>query len=533
MLFFVAFADEIDKSARKLGVSVEKFQLLGFAAKQNGVSVEQLINSTNRLSRTLAKSDTASEATKKAFQSLGLSMEELKDKTPDQQLEEVFAAVSKIEDPTKRAGASFAVFGTGAKEIIPLMEGSKEIFEDAAKGLKEIGGAISAKDVDNVSGLGDAFSKTWTAIKSLGVEVLSAMSTAIKNLLDSVNSSIKTLRDLHKGYQAIRGVPKVADKAGKIIGKDFSMWGNLKKNYGDLFGDIFGTSTKKQTQLGRGNLLQTDALNKKMGSMHGSQFEADFHKTFSAPKVTGQGKQSFGIDLSEEFKRNSDILKQQKNQGIESLKQSTQHAKDVVHQQFEQFTGDVRQTASHNKQRLHQEFGQFMEQGKKQALLYQEAARERANSMAETMKSINRAVSSSLTDFISSILKGSTSLKSALNSLLSSLGGKLLDFGASKIASGLLGLIPGGSILSGIAGFFGFADGGSFKGGKPIMVGEKGPELILPSRGGTVIPNHMLGGGGMNITMNIMTKDAQSFRRSQGQIMAEFGQALRDSQRNM
>lgn len=39
------------------------------------------------------------------------------------------------------------------------------------------------------------------------------------------------------------------------------------------------------------------------------------------------------------------------------------------------------------------------------------------------------------------------------------------------------------------------AGGGSFDGGTPILVGEQGPELMVPRAAGTVIPNGALGGG--------------------------------------
>jgi SLT domain-containing protein len=51
----------------------------------------------------------------------------------------------------------------------------------------------------------------------------------------------------------------------------------------------------------------------------------------------------------------------------------------------------------------------------------------------------------------------------------------------------------------------GRAAGGSVIGGQPYMVGERGPELIIPhGSGGTVIPNNRLGGmmGGSGITYN-------------------------------
>ena len=37
--------------------------------------------------------------------------------------------------------------------------------------------------------------------------------------------------------------------------------------------------------------------------------------------------------------------------------------------------------------------------------------------------------------------------------------------------------------------------------GRPSVVGERGPELFVPDRAGTIIPNHALGGGGMGTSV--------------------------------
>jgi hypothetical protein len=48
------------------------------------------------------------------------------------------------------------------------------------------------------------------------------------------------------------------------------------------------------------------------------------------------------------------------------------------------------------------------------------------------------------------------------------------------------------------------ADGGRVTGGMPYLVGEMGPELFMPGRGGNIVPNDQLGrGGGSNITINV------------------------------
>ena len=48
-----------------------------------------------------------------------------------------------------------------------------------------------------------------------------------------------------------------------------------------------------------------------------------------------------------------------------------------------------------------------------------------------------------------------------------------------------------------------FANGGRPPTGKASLVGEKGPELFVPRRSGTIIPNDKLGGGSTNINVNI------------------------------
>jgi hypothetical protein len=48
--------------------------------------------------------------------------------------------------------------------------------------------------------------------------------------------------------------------------------------------------------------------------------------------------------------------------------------------------------------------------------------------------------------------------------------------------------------------------GGPVNAGQPYIVGERGPEIVVPGRSGTVIPNNRIGvGGGSPTTVNIYT----------------------------
>lgn len=80
-----------------------------------------------------------------------------------------------------------------------------------------------------------------------------------------------------------------------------------------------------------------------------------------------------------------------------------------------------------------------------------------------------------------------------------------------------LGEALGGAIKGAIGTVIGSiparAGGGSVQGGKPYYVGEKGMELMVPGRSGTIIPNNALGGSvTVNQTLNIMPSVNDSVR---------------------
>jgi phage-related minor tail protein len=73
-------------------------------------------------------------------------------------------------------------------------------------------------------------------------------------------------------------------------------------------------------------------------------------------------------------------------------------------------------------------------------------------------------------------------------------------------------------------------------GGRTGLAGEAGPEAIMPlARGpdGRLGVRSQGGGGPVSVTVNISTTDAESFRRSEGQIAAMLTRAVARGQRNL
>lgn len=100
--------------------------------------------------------------------------------------------------------------------------------------------------------------------------------------------------------------------------------------------------------------------------------------------------------------------------------------------------------------------------------------------------------------------------------------GSLFKIGASVLGGGGGGFSLGGGGTSGaldFSGLPGLAAGGPMIGGKPYLVGERGPEIVVPRASGVVIPNHKAFGGGSPVVVNINAQDAVLSQTVRGWIM--------------
>ena len=110
---------------------------------------------------------------------------------------------------------------------------------------------------------------------------------------------------------------------------------------------------------------------------------------------------------------------------------------------------------------------------------------------------IGQSIASGVTDNITAAIQGTKSLGEAAKSILNDLSTNLIKLGVNTLFS----KIPG---FGGLPTLLPFANGGRPPVGKPSLVGEKGPELFVPKRSGTIIPNDKLAGGGStNISVNV------------------------------
>ena len=125
-----------------------------------------------------------------------------------------------------------------------------------------------------------------------------------------------------------------------------------------------------------------------------------------------------------------------------------------------------------------------------------EKINEATKRQAEIFQKIGDSIATGISDALTDAVMQARTLGEAASSILNMIARQFLQLGINTLLFNVFG---------GSTGIFKnlqtFSNGGRPPVGRPSLVGEKGPELFVPTSAGTIIPNHSLGGG---VTNNII-----------------------------
>ncbi|AMV22327.1 hypothetical protein [Planctomyces sp. SH-PL14] len=154
----------IDDMSQRTGVAVKFISELRYAAQMSGTSIEACEKAIVAMSRSLYSADEESKGAVESLRNLGLSVGDLKGKSPDQALLAIAEALSRVEDPSRRTALAMKVFGKSGTELIPMLSGGRKGIEELVKSAEELGITMTTEDAQAAAALGDALDELQMAI---------------------------------------------------------------------------------------------------------------------------------------------------------------------------------------------------------------------------------------------------------------------------------------------------------------------------------------------------------------------------------
>jgi len=133
-----------------------------------------------------------------------------------------------------------------------------------------------------------------------------------------------------------------------------------------------------------------------------------------------------------------------------------------------------------------------LKQGKEALLELDKKARAEADALKQKYEQLDTAFRDGVVDALFAAVEGTKSLSDSLVGVIKQMAKLILQ-------QQLMNALSGFSFSS----FFGFrANGGPVSAGSPYMVGERGPEMFVPSGSGKIVANDQLGGS-TNVVVNV------------------------------
>lgn len=304
---FLDVAGHLTDLSERTGVSTEALQKFQVAGSLVGVGVDSIAMSMQRLQRAM---NTGSESVQKAFKTLGLSMKEVREMTPEQQLQTILEKLNKLPDPAQRSALAMQLLGRAGAALVPLGAG----LGDVMKRAEDLGLVIDKKLIAAGDDLGDSLTLLGAVFDSfqnrIGATVASSepLHLLISGLTDIFGMFNKIISDNESSLRSL------VDNAVIVVAKGFvflvdvvqlgvDAWDGLKLTWHSLAKlgvDLSMVLTKLAGDIAairgddemvvyyRDNMQMLEGLKKSILDEAGATVDANAKKTDAIQAVRGQ-----------------------------------------------------------------------------------------------------------------------------------------------------------------------------------------------------------------------------------------------------
>ena len=188
----IAFGGQISDLSDRYGVSTDMVQKLKFAAEQSGSSVEAMLGGFKKMNLAMVEATEGNTDKQDAFQRMGVSMDDLKSKSP----EEVFRMIARAAKDMPHTPQLFAdikdVLGKAGDELLPAFRAG---LDEAIKRAEDLGLVMSKATIASLDGIGDQFDVLKLRAMSTFAPVLEIVAGVAQGFFDFIEIGIDMLAD--------------------------------------------------------------------------------------------------------------------------------------------------------------------------------------------------------------------------------------------------------------------------------------------------------------------------------------------------
>lgn len=184
----IEVADQMGKMALKSGVAVEAFSQMSHAFALSDVSAEELAGGFKFLNKAIDEAKQGNDSAQKSFDSIGISMANLKNDSPDEVMLKLADAFTQIEDPAARNTMLLEKFGRAGLKLAPAMEEGRAGIEKLMKQADALGLTVDKEFAAAADRFGDSMQTISASVQGAGRQLGKALLPILQEVIDNLFS---------------------------------------------------------------------------------------------------------------------------------------------------------------------------------------------------------------------------------------------------------------------------------------------------------------------------------------------------------
>ena len=487
------FIDNIGKIASRTGASTDLIQSFQLAALESGSSLEQANKALQKFSRSIGDAQRGLKTQVDVFEDLGIEVNSAAFKTLsfDEILRKTADGLQALGSEAERNTALANLFGRAGIELSGVLTNGSGAIDEFIDRSRRLGLILSEDAVRATEQFNDKLTVVGFQFRALRDNITTAFIPSLTLLIDKFGALLapENEDDLEKLGKTIKNV-----FFDTILSATATL-GELVKAFQLV---VLKAKLFKEEVIAIGNFLM----------------DIPFAPTLFSLKELG----TLFDTATKGVKSFSGAVAQKVNPTIKSL-QDQIAALENPFLNFEEF---IKKLQEQDFEGIAQKFKQIF--GTEEVMDQMSTLQKFNETLGVTKVNLENLAVNSFKKFedalVSALMSGKAQFKDFADFVIEQLIRIAIQ---ETIIKGITSLFTGGfnpasaatsstsNFSNPFAGFFSQkATGGTVSSGRPYMVGEKGAELFVPSRTGTIVPNNQLGMAGGGVPVNI-TYQIQSF----------------------
>ncbi|KOR22820.1 phage tail tape measure protein [Burkholderia cenocepacia] len=204
------YGDEVEKVARRTGMSTDSIQQWMFAAKATGIDAKETVKSISDLGEAQNKAVHGNKDAAAAFAAIGISLADLKKSSPSDLLPRVAEAFHQSADGAAKAAIANEIFGASGENLIPLLDRGAEGLHELGVAARDAGAVIGNDTVRQMAAFKEHMELAHAKMDAMSMSAKTVLLPTIMNLTTALSENAALKPILVDFYTGVADVVKGA-----------------------------------------------------------------------------------------------------------------------------------------------------------------------------------------------------------------------------------------------------------------------------------------------------------------------------------